>query len=241
MATTKHLKIIIVIVCVIFLYSGTVFYSVAFSTISTGLASDETMIAHFKEHRSEIEELVKRYREFEIAPNKTSSFENSYQKWKQQDNTTELMEKASVTYISTIYNEAFLSELSNPLWLPNPYSIETAQKLETIKQDTRGRPRESYNMHIKYGMIGILLRNDIYHKYATKYDKIKHFVYIPEVPRIEYGKLLSPLDINGKYYFRKPLLSSLNRFPISLFRHNALNCAWKQIEQQWFLRLCIMS
>jgi hypothetical protein len=206
----------------------------------TGLASDETMIAYFKEHRSEIEELVKRFREFEVAPN-NETFDNAHEKWEQQSDTPELLQKTNFSYIAAIMGDAQYSDY-NTLWFPNPYSVETAQKIKAIKDTSSFE--EMRTIFYKYGMVGVHLTNSKYNKYSTKYGiKSKHFIYIPEVPRIEDGKLLSPFDINGEHYFRKQLLSSLNRFPFMFFRYRALdnasNCAWKQIEPQWFLRLCL--
>jgi hypothetical protein len=233
-ATTKHQKKIIkIIVCAIFLLCGIGYY---FDKIYTGLASDEEMIAHFKEHRAEIEELVKRFREFEVAPN-NETFDNAHEKWKQQNNTPELLQKASVSHLIAIAESIGIGDLRT-LWLPNPYSIETAHKVKAINDLESWEERRP--MFYKYGMIGVYIYS---RKYDTEgYYTYKHFVFIPEVPRIEDGKLLSPFDINGEHYFRKPLLPYLNYFPFkfSTYRDSGeiAPCAWKQIEPQWFLRLC---
>jgi hypothetical protein len=201
----------------------------------TGLASDEEMIAHFKEHRAEIEELVKRYREFEVAPN-NETFDNAHKKWKQQSDTPELLQKTGVGYITAIMGDAQYGDWYT-LWFPNPYSIETAHKLKAINDLKSWEEKRS--IFYKYGMIGVYLDG---RKYSTKHGIIKQFVYIPEIPRIENNKLLSPLNINGEHYFRKPLLSSLNYIPFRFWAYSdngeATQCAFKQIDLQWFLRMC---
>ena len=54
-------KIPTIIICLLGVVGG-LYY---FVMVRTGLPSDEEMIAHFQEHKTEIEDLVRRYRAFE--------------------------------------------------------------------------------------------------------------------------------------------------------------------------------
>ncbi|MDR3345919.1 MAG: hypothetical protein LBS73_01985, partial [Campylobacteraceae bacterium] len=148
MATTKHPKIIIVIVCVIFLFCGAGYYLGAFGT---GLASDEEMIAHFKEHRAEIEELVKRYREFDpetaaepklvSVKHANGTWEDRYVKdhtlWIEQNDTRALAKKAGVDIHWSgmgIFGDSNFGG-NRTIWLPNPYSIESGELFDSMTKD----------------------------------------------------------------------------------------------------------
>jgi hypothetical protein len=218
----------------------------------TGLATDEEMIEHFKKHRTEIEELVKSYREFDPKTAKPvyeevhmnggkteiKAVESHHLIWKKQDGIKELMEKAGVDGVLAVMGDATAGDLRT-LWLPNPYSIGTAKFVESIVSVNNKNLEEKKSMFIKYGMIMVLLEGDRYYK---EYRVSKHFVFIPEIPQVKDGKLLSPVDINGKHYFERPLFSSINRIPIITFIYaengEAFPCIYRQIEPQWFLRMC---
>jgi hypothetical protein len=226
-------KIIRIIVCAIFLLCGIGYY---FDKIYTGLASDEEMIAHFKEHRAEIEELVKRYREFEVAPN-NETFDKARGMWAEQSDTRKLMYKEDIEAVTAVMGDVQLEHL-HILWLPNPYTLETANLLKAI--NNLKNEEEKQSMLKKYGMVRVYLNGK---KYSREYKIYKHFVFIPEAPRIENGMLLGPFNTDGEYYFKKPLFSSLNHIPFKVWKYmdtgEGVPCILKQIETQWFLRLCV--
>lgn len=89
-----------------------------FFFLYSGLPSDEEMIDHFYEHRSEFEKLVERYRSFE--PDETRIYDN----WRFQGDTPELMRKAQVVRITSTIS----------LWppFPDPYSKSAEDKLHEV-------------------------------------------------------------------------------------------------------------
>jgi hypothetical protein len=236
MATTKHSKIII-IVCAIFLFCGAGYY---FDKIYTGLASDEEMIAYFKEHKAEFEELIQRYRNFNttieyidtevhIGNGKTEMqlVKRYSDNWDNNSNSKELLNKLNVYQIKPINDGS--ADFDKSIWLPNPYSIETAKQRNSLTED------EKIQLLNKYGMIRIELmpRNKYWHS-SLHYQAIrKDFYHIPEIPRIENGKLLGTFNVSGDYSFRRTILTSLNYIVPEWD-----GCVLRQIEPQWFLRAC---
>ena len=78
----------------------------------------------------------------------------------------------------------------------------------------------------------------------------KDYYFFPEVPRVENGVLLGPLSIVGKglrgsrfhekegvatTQDRDRVLPSLNSFPPDW---KDFECVYRQIEPQWFIRMC---
>ena len=78
----------------------------------------------------------------------------------------------------------------------------------------------------------------------------KEYVFFPEVPRIENSMLLEPVDIVGKGFpgstFHKKegvatkqdmyrVFPSLNHLPNNW---KGFECVYRQIEAQWFIRMC---
>jgi hypothetical protein len=183
--------------------------------IRNPLPSDEQMIEHFQKHRSDIEELVRRYRSYSTEPDVDHST------WFRKGDTMDIMEQARIDWLA-----------HGAIWLPNPYSIESAK---LIKDDIKhGEGNMLFN---KYGGLMVsLLPRKYYSKFHLRYLKIwKDIYFIPEVPRIEDDELLWPFNTRGKYTARRRILSSLNGFPENWKAHE---CVFKQIETHWFLRLC---
>ncbi|MGD9172402.1 MAG: hypothetical protein PVI97_20470 [Candidatus Thiodiazotropha sp.] len=181
------------------------------------LPSDEEMIEHFRLHRNDIEELVRRYRNYSTDPKVDHSM------WFKEGDTQKIMWRAGV---EEIWHSAY-----SP-WLPNPYSIETAESIMQQIRNVRG-----HGLFTKYGGLVLkLLPRDYYRSVNLKYLHIwKDFYNIPEAPRIEKGELLWPFDHNGEYSVRRRIISSLDQFPGNWKDYE---CVYRQIETHWFLRLC---
>jgi hypothetical protein len=176
------------------------------------LPSDEEMIAHLQKHRADIEELIRRYRAFEPPPSQPHSM------WMQQGDTAELIRRVGIRQ---------LEYASGPPWLPDPYSAETAKKIESTK---------GYEIMYKHGAILIQLADPRYMKGSLLYMNTiwKDFYFIPEVPRIENGRLLRP-PYKGMMRPGDRVLPSLNDFPKDWGR---AECVKRQIEPQWFITMC---
>ncbi|MEJ2426216.1 MAG: hypothetical protein P8101_17500, partial [Candidatus Thiodiazotropha sp.] len=189
-----------------------------FLVLRNPLPSDEEMIRTFQEHRSDIEELVRRYQV--VSPDPKIDHSTA---WYKDPDTRKLMKRVGLDSISFS---------SYGPWLPSPYSIETAKYTMELSRNAK-----DYDLFIKRGgLIVKLLPRLHFRSYNLKYFHIwKDFYFIPEIPRIENGKLLWPVDENGKYTVRRRVLSSLDDFPDNW---KAYECVYKQIEPHWFLSMC---
>lgn len=183
-----------------------------FFFLYSGLPSDEEMVEHFYEHRSEFEKLVERYRSFE--PDETRIYDN----WRFQGDTPELMRKAQVVRITRTIS----------LWppFPDPYSKSAEDKLHEVYLI------EPYFFNRNAILDISLLPEERYrrHGFSSYYPLVwKRVVFFPGVPRIEGNKLIFPLD---KY--NRPIKKSLNILSFD----GVDRCAYREIEGQWFLKIC---
>jgi hypothetical protein len=185
--------------------------------VKNPLPGDEDMIAHFQTHRSDIEELVRRYRNYSTDPKVDHSL------WFKEGNTQEIMRRASVDRIT---------QGSITPWLPNPYSIETAKTITEEIKNGKG--------HVLFNKQGALIMSfaprQYYRASHLRYVNIwKNFYFIPEPPRIEDGELLWPFNDDGDYFARRRTLPSLDHFPKNWKDYE---CVYRQIETHWFLSMC---
>jgi hypothetical protein len=262
MAITKHPKIIIgiiIVLCAIFLFCGARYY---FAKTYTGLASDKEMIAHFKEHRAEIEELVKRYREFDpetaepayawMSNKKSGEYEEvpykSHDLWTKQGDTPELLKKASINKIY-LHSKIPAVDGSITIWLPDPYSAKSAKLAEEMIKSSKKINNwlsEQKPVEYQYGALVISLQPKAkYSKNVSEFEDVhKDIYYIPEVPLIKNGELVDPANIDGKRILKRSVVPSLNYIPSKWYSSNYFHdfsCVLKQIEPQWFLRMCATS
>lgn len=192
----------------------------------TELPTDEEMIKHFYENRSDIEILVSRYRTYDPGPKK------SHDDWMTIADTPLIMKKAKV----------FRIEYS-PLdpWAPNPYSLETAKQQEQVifKKNTTIPISVPFSFY-KQGMLWIEFSPRERYREPRLLTGVvsKTLVFIPEVPKIEDGYLLGPLRTNGEYSFKIKIVESTDFIPSWSKYNKFYKCVFKQIEPQWFLELC---
>lgn len=183
------------------------------------LPSDEEMIAHFKEHRTEIEELVKRYREWK--PSAEAPI------WEELAGNKPLMKKARVKRVHH----------SGPAWFPNPYSKEASKQFDDLLM---ARKIPSLN---PYTNITVELLDEDHPKrhFAWVLTDSGHFlifkdlVFIPAIVRIENGYLLQPAHPFFGITHKDRVLSTLDRYPPNWKRGE---CVYRQIETHWFLQMC---
>ena len=197
---------------------GAAFYALAGRN---PLPKDEELIAHFYAHRADIEELVRRYREYEPLK------EGQHHLWKDQGDTPVLLEKVKIRYL----------DYEGVIWLPDPYSVTTGEKIKNLS------PGERIHSKYRYAAIRIRLGDDRYFRGAIVYTiaglrvstVFKHLVFFPEVPRIENGWIMGPviLDSESKPLYR--MFESLDDFPPDWGRGQ---CAFRKIEPKWFIKLC---
>lgn len=189
------------------------------TSVRTGLPSDEEMIEHYKANQADFEELVRRFRSFEAEAQK-----RSHHLWAEQGDTPEIMKRAKIKYVSRMGQ--------GNLWLPNPYAIETAKKINV-------RPREP-DIFTKYGGLSITPvskgKRDDYYSFKIRYGIIsKDYVYFPQVPRVEDGYLLWPVKENGEFSLKRGVADSLN-FISSHWKSR--ECIYRRINENWFLCMC---
>lgn len=206
------------------------------------LPSDEQMIKHFQLHRVDFDEAVRRYREYPRPRNKDTSL------WFKEGDTLEVYKRAGIDHINDLV----------PTWLPNPYTVETAILVDRVVDEFGGA-----EIFPKYSSLEITpaatprinhpdtMDDSSYRKYSFGGGLVwKSYYYTPEVPKIENGKMLWPLQTVGKgaaestfhehegvatAQSSSQVLSTLNHFPD---RWGRMGCVYRQIEPQWFLRMC---
>lgn len=180
------------------------------------LPGDEEMITHFQAHQADFEEVVRRYRAFDAGT------DGSPGGWAAQEGTPALLKRAGLR------KHIFYS---TPAWWPDPYSLTTAVALE------KARGKGSMKISRAYG--AVVLRPSPKKRFRAmnlRYVTVwKDFMFFPEVPRIENGELLWPINTRGNYAKRRRVLPSLNDFP---GEWKDYECVLRKIEPQWFIRMC---
>lgn len=187
------------------------------------LPSDEEMIAHFHEHRAEIEELVKRYRGCVTKVGTTCE---------DLPENLALMEKAKV---KRVVNNA-------PVWHPNPYSREAAKQFDDLLSTGKIPSLNPYSSIV----VELLDQNHPTRHFTGVLTSsgprlvFKDINFIPEIVRIEGESLLlavSPLcncrfdEITAKLR----IFPSLDTYPTRWIKGE---CVYRQFETHWFIRLC---
>ena len=180
------------------------------------LPGDEEMITHFQAHRADFEEVVRRYRSFDAGP------DGSPGDWAVQEGTPVLLKRAGLR--KHIFG-------TSPLWFPDPYSQEAASLLRKKIEE------HGFQLFREYG--ALVLRPSPKKRFRAMnlhYVTVwKDFMFFPEVPRIENGELLWPINTRGNYAKRRRVLPSLDDFPD---HWKDYECVLRKIEPQWFIRMC---
>lgn len=174
------------------------------------LPSDEEMIKHFYAHKSDIEEVVRRYRQYPEPIER-------HHLWSSVPETKVLMKRSGVKYVKDM---AWL-------FLPDPYSSTTALQMKSMLQ------KPGFEIFIRHGILKVTLDDPRYFSTSNKYGiLIKDFYFFPEVPKIEKGWLLVP-DATGVPEKFALVVSSLNQPP-----KDFKMCLLRPMEPKWFIRLC---
>ncbi len=204
-------------------FAGFLYY---FFWIWNPLPSDEAMIENFNAHRADFVEVVRRYREYDRSADKSHSF------WFKEGDTLQLYKRAGIDSID---------DTALRPWLPNPYSAQTAKAV-----DEEIRNAKSFQIFHKYGALRITParsprffspeNTNHYRWNGLVHGSLwKDYYFFPEVPRIENDELLGPIRSDGDYSFRARVFASLNRLPP---QWKDFECVYRQIEPQWFIRMC---
>lgn len=226
--------------------AGALYY---FLWIWNPLPSDEEMIENFQAHRADFVEAVRLYRDYPRPPDKDTSL------WFKDGDTLEVYKRAGIEDID-----------ARGCWLPDPYSVETAIKdhdaLLSGVSARQGWVHKCGALRIRPATTPRIDHPDRgddqsrYYRNTLIFGVIwKDYYFFPKTPRVENGELLGPLSIvTGKfpgaelhgYKFHEKegvatvqdkdrVLLSLNRLPS---HWKGFECVYRQIEPQWFLRLC---
>lgn len=213
------------------------------------LPTDEEMIQNFNEHRMELEQLVRGYRNYR-RPEGTGSFF-----YEQAEEVKALMRAAKVSYLG----------VGGGGWLPAPYSAQAAKfswGISTRSADPKVRPlldspadwkREmpelfegvpplTDRMHISHhtGRMSLRYGNPRpINRYVLRYGGItKSYFHYPYPPKIQDAHILEPyFTINGDPYTQpgERVLDSLNDFPPDWKR---AECVLRRIDPNWFIAMC---
>jgi len=189
---------------------------------TVSMVSDEEMIANFKSHREDFQRLTQLYLT-EGHGNALMDF-----KWGEgvSSETLILLERTGVHQID---GTSFCG-----LWLPDPYSVETAKLAEKVDV-LEVNPYEALIFEFTD-----TLRHQVP---SFRYFIVtKDLIYFPVEPRIENGELLWPVGLDGNYRHRAPVLPSLNKYPAIWERDRSgsykFSRVYRQIEPQWFIGMC---
>lgn len=181
------------------------------------LPLDEELIAHFKTHKYEFEELVRRYREYKPeSPGK-------HYLWKNQGETPKLYKEAGVKYFSTAIG----------YWIPHSYTDGFIKRQRHLTDELS---EEIFSA--KYGALSISLNDPRYEAVQLLHlHRIsKKLLNFPAPPRIINGVLIVPgideiTQIKSSVSYR--VLKSLNNY-IPPKGH----CVLRKIEPKWFISMC---
>jgi len=184
------------------------------------LPSDEEMIAHFHNHRAEIEELVKRYQERE--PSVVAN-------WHALPENVAMMKKSGVKNVA-----------SRGIWHPNPYSKEAAREFWDKRSAMIREKKLSTN---SYASIAIELVDESqperhFARVLTSSGPrwiFKELVFISEIARIEGENLWFPAHVFFGVIEKKRIFSTLDEYPSHWIKGE---CVYRQFEAHWFIAMC---
>lgn len=193
------------------------------------LPTDEEMIEHFQKHRADFEHLAKLYREdMSIGADEfTMSQTMSYMKNGRLVQISNHKKNAAEDVMKRINVYALYDD--GELWFPpDPYSEEAKQYRKDFHYkfwSEQGRRLVGVNFY--YGHAPVI-------RFENNEYVVKKYYYTPFPPHIKhntkYGDLLYFPDGN---WLR--LYDNLNNYPPTLEK---LTCVCKQIEPQWFIKMC---
>jgi len=113
------------------------------------------------------------------------------------------------------------------IWMPpDPYSGQARHEIERLglrRKASRGDPEAR-----KYGGVILDYTPEPVMRLKNLSYVAKEYYYTPVVPKVENDMLRKPEG--GEFLF-----STLNRYPPKLW---AMQCAYRQFEAQWFIRMC---
>lgn len=196
------------------------------------LPSDEIMIAHFQTHRQEFETLAKNFRDFKPTPEETNFY-------KSPENNI-LRKKASIRWVSE----------AGATWFSDPYTAEGAKRFEILRKSAGIHGLEfvhkftSIEFTLEDQPVGRTFRSaylpfsrqaGFFPSYASR-SITKDYMYFPEIPKIENGRLWFPVTSSGNYARSARAYSSINSYP---FNWKIGECVYRQFESHWFLLMCI--
>ncbi len=181
------------------------------------LPRDEELIDYFRLHQSELEQFVREFRSFE-PPAEPSS---PYPRWDTVPETKARMKNIGVIRI--------LEHGSR--WLPNPYTIETAKLIDKLSREGLG-----FQVFRQYGAVKIFMADERFDKrlFFNRWLQ-KGLYHFPEIPKVENGQIVSPVDPAGRSHLEGHVLSSLD---ISPGEWKKGECKFRQIVPHWYIFVC---
>lgn len=180
------------------------------------LPSDEKMIAHFQAHKEEFDTLAQDFRAY-IPQNHPQQPFDTVPEHKM------LMNKAAIRRVFGYGVD----------WFPDPYSAVAAKRFEVLKKLARSN---RVDLTHPFRSIRFTLQNQaLGHPSIGLWDWLtKDYVYFPEIPKIEDGRLWYPVNAIGHMKSSERAASSLNYVPLGWIPA----CVYRQIEPHWFLVMC---
>jgi hypothetical protein len=188
------------------------------------LPPDQHLIDHFNAHRKDFEELVLLYqtdkrRVWRTVDANYQPFETSEYK--------DLLKKVGIHHLSN----------DGGLWVPSSYTVEGTRLAKTLD---RARA-------FAYHGIFFNLNDDRYRRISLRVKAMvwKEYFFVPVPPRVEKGHLWWPISpVDGQLTRSARVLASLDDYPANWHpprSENPWECVYRQIESQWFLKMCIYA
>ncbi len=189
-------------------------FAVWWSWFRFPLPTDEEIIAHFYQHRTDIEELVKRRRAHRSQPGDKFI-------WISKPEIRALKKRAGIYRIS--------GDNIGGLWLPDPYntykSMTSQERLDISIQEMKAGGHARW----KYGGTSLRTTENNFRSTLRVALMYKELWHLPEVALIKDGLLYWP---SGK---TRRVSDSLDYYPLDWERGE---CLFRQFEPQWFIKLC---
>jgi len=180
------------------------------------LITDEQMLAHFKAHRHEIEILMNDYL---TNPEEWGNFKSASPELKRMQLNASI-ERMAYKTIS---------------WHDDPYSLEASKNFSAgilSGKINTNLDKSTIDVYVSMALKG----TRVFYKGKTAY---KEFLYIPQVAKVEGGKLIYPInDAAPKYINFRVISKALDQVPDWLLPGD---CTMKRIDDHWFLSLCLTA
>lgn len=188
--------------------------------------ADDYLIRHFRAHKTEFLNLRKLF-DAGLLPSWTTADSEEYLITPaRHDGDTSAKSLLRQTHL------AHVGGSTDTLWLPTPYSPDSARQSAQLQRDALVRrnlnryAEASFDFFAPFGCV------QSWNFIDRKCKSVSHF---PTDPKIEDAELWLPINTAGEVR-RAPVKNSLDGYPAGF--QAGSKCYYRKIEPHWFLKLC---